>query len=162
MRSHYSRSLARGAVVAAMALAALSLGATTALAQGSPQPLFSAADWQTVQSYFAAHPDASWNDFAASRSARRRCVARSPNRARAPLSRGAGASPVRSQRRARRPRSRSQLARGASVSKLRGCGRGCGRADGIALEAESAPPALEVARRNRRRGLGRVPPWPTS
>ena len=72
MRSHHSRSLAHGAVVAAMALAALSPGATTASAQGSPQPLFSAADWQTVQSYFAAHPDASWNDFAASRSTRRR------------------------------------------------------------------------------------------
>ncbi len=72
MCSHYSRSLAHGAVVAAMALAALSLGATAASAQGSPQPLFSAPDWQTVQSYFAAHPDASWNDFAASRSTRRR------------------------------------------------------------------------------------------
>jgi hypothetical protein len=77
MRPHHSGLLARGVVVA---LAALCVGSTGASAQaahgagsaGSPQPLFSDADWRTVQSYFAAHPDASWNDFAGRRSNRRR------------------------------------------------------------------------------------------
>ena len=60
-----------GAVVAAMALAALSLGATRPRRRDRLSRC-SRPRTGRPSSLFAAHPDASWDDFAASRSMRRR------------------------------------------------------------------------------------------